>query len=48
VTLWPNRIIAWLKRIGFWRLLALLAALVVLLMALRGPDSPSILDIRRF
>jgi len=44
--LWPNRLVAMLKRLGFWRLVALLAALLLLIFALGGPRDPSVLHMR--
>ena len=46
--LWPNRVVAWLKRMGFWRVMAVVVALLLLWFALRGgARDPSLMNIRR-
>jgi hypothetical protein len=44
---WLDRVIAWLRQLGFWKLMALAAALLVLWLALQGPSDPSAVNIRR-
>jgi hypothetical protein len=45
--LWPNRAAGWLRRLGFWRAMAIVAALVLLWITLQGPSDPSLVNIRR-
>lgn len=47
MTSWVNRIVLWLSRLNFWRVMALLAALVLLVFTLLGPSAPSLINIRR-
>ena len=45
--LWPNRVIARLKRMGFWRVMALLIALMLLWFTFLGPTDPSLTYVPR-
>ncbi len=44
---WIGRVGAWARRMGFWRLAAVAAALLVLWLALRGWTEPTAVNIRR-
>ena len=37
-----------LKRLGFWRMMALLGALLLLWFVLQGPSDPTLVNIRRW
>ncbi|WP_439577525.1 hypothetical protein [Elioraea sp.] len=44
---WPSRVIAGLKRLGFWRVMALLVVLILLWLTFRGPADPSLIHLLR-
>lgn len=45
--LWSNRVVAWLRQLGFWRVAAFLGALLLLWLVLQGPSDPTLVNIRR-